>query len=229
MSWQFAPETRCERRARPEDIRGGGRGARASVPVRSARRSVPGRQVSNPDSSEAAARAPPCDSELARPRSTPSLRSMASGMAPLARPVLPRGGMRYPPLAPALRRLRRSPRPVVAAVFCIAGGGVRFQGEVIHPERGTYLDRTTLEPLAPERVHQVIEIPADGAKTWRPVFDALYVRPARRVRRDSASLRIDADEEPAPAGAPVPRVAGQGPLHPRDISPSTRTSTGGSR
>ena len=40
---------------------------------------------------------------------------------------------------------------------------------------GTYLDRTTLTPLADGRVHQRIEVSGDGV-AWRTVFDAIYVR-----------------------------------------------------
>lgn len=56
-------------------------------------------------------------------------------------------------------------------------GALRFQGEVVHPEHGVYLDRTTLIPLADDRVRQLIEISTDDGETWRVVFDALYLRP----------------------------------------------------
>ena len=55
-------------------------------------------------------------------------------------------------------------------------GGVRFQGELARKSGGTYLDRTTLTPLAGGKVHQVIEISLDGGKTWKTMFDAEYRR-----------------------------------------------------
>ena len=63
----------------------------------------------------------------------------------------------------------------------LAGGGVRFQGEI--PLRGgaTYLDRTTLTPLPDGRVRQLIEIARDG-KTWETTFDAVYAPSQRRAR-----------------------------------------------
>ena len=59
----------------------------------------------------------------------------------------------------------------------LAGGAVRFQGEIVGPET-TFLDRTTLTPLPGGRVRQVIETSRDGGTTWRTGFDALYL--ARR-------------------------------------------------
>jgi hypothetical protein len=55
-------------------------------------------------------------------------------------------------------------------------GGVRFQGEIPHLNGGSHLDRTTLTPLSPDKVHQVIEISRDGGKTWEVTFDAEYRR-----------------------------------------------------
>jgi len=55
-------------------------------------------------------------------------------------------------------------------------GGVRFQGELAKRSGGTYLDRTTLTPLAGGKVRQVIEISLDGGKTWKTTFDAEYRR-----------------------------------------------------
>ena len=55
-------------------------------------------------------------------------------------------------------------------------GGVRFQGELQHPEAGIWLDRTTLTPLDDGSVRQVIEISNDNGKTWRATFDAVYRR-----------------------------------------------------
>ncbi|MDX1647211.1 MAG: hypothetical protein R3304_08705 [Longimicrobiales bacterium] len=56
-------------------------------------------------------------------------------------------------------------------------GGVRFQGTVTRPDGATYLDRTTLTPLAGGQVRQHIETSTDGGATWRTTFDAEY-RPA---------------------------------------------------
>lgn len=57
-----------------------------------------------------------------------------------------------------------------------AGGGVRFQAELRHPDGRVVLDRTTLSPLPGGEVRQLIEISADGGTTWRPTFDARYRR-----------------------------------------------------
>jgi hypothetical protein len=38
------------------------------------------------------------------------------------------------------------------------GGGVRFQGEIPHPDGTLHFDRTIPTPLPGGRVHQVIEI-----------------------------------------------------------------------
>lgn len=50
----------------------------------------------------------------------------------------------------------------------------RFQGELIHPTRGTYLDRTTLTREPGSSVRQQIEISFDGGVTWQTTFDAIY-------------------------------------------------------
>ena len=55
-------------------------------------------------------------------------------------------------------------------------GGVRFAGEIPHPDGSSHLDRTTLTPLGSDRVRQVIEISRDGGKKWEVVFDAEYRR-----------------------------------------------------
>lgn len=54
-------------------------------------------------------------------------------------------------------------------------GGVRFQGEITLKSGRTYLDRTTLTPLAGGRVQQVVEVSRDGGGTWKATFDAVYV------------------------------------------------------
>lgn len=56
-------------------------------------------------------------------------------------------------------------------------GGVRFQGEIPHPDGTSHLDRTTLTPLPGGRVRQLIEISRDHGKTWEVTFDAEYRRP----------------------------------------------------
>jgi len=58
----------------------------------------------------------------------------------------------------------------------LQGGGVRFQGEIPHPDGTSHLDRTTLTPQPHDRVRQVIEISRDGGKTWETVYDAEYRR-----------------------------------------------------
>jgi hypothetical protein len=55
-------------------------------------------------------------------------------------------------------------------------GWVRFQGEIVLKSGRTYLDRTTLTPLADGRVNQVIEVSRDGGETWKVTFDSIYVR-----------------------------------------------------
>jgi hypothetical protein len=57
-----------------------------------------------------------------------------------------------------------------------AGEGVRFQGEILHKEGGSHLDRTTLLPQDGGRVRQTIEISRDGGKSWEVVYDAEYRR-----------------------------------------------------
>lgn len=56
------------------------------------------------------------------------------------------------------------------------GGAVRFQGELRQDNGALILDRTTLYPVAEQRVRQVIEQSIDGGETWRTVFDAFYVQ-----------------------------------------------------
>ncbi len=58
----------------------------------------------------------------------------------------------------------------------LAGGALRFQGEIPVAGGGSYLDRTTLTPVPGGRVRQVIEISTDGGATWKTTFDAEYVR-----------------------------------------------------
>ena len=62
----------------------------------------------------------------------------------------------------------------------VAGGGMRFQGELVDRDR-IILDRTTLTPLADGRVRQIIETSTDGGTTWKVQFDALYERKSRAV------------------------------------------------
>lgn len=62
----------------------------------------------------------------------------------------------------------------------VAGGGMRFQGELVDRDR-IILDRTTLTPLADGRVRQIIETSSDGGTTWKVQFDALYERKRRSV------------------------------------------------
>jgi hypothetical protein len=56
------------------------------------------------------------------------------------------------------------------------GEGVRFQGEILHKNGGSHLDRTTLVPLNGGRVRQTIEVSRDAGKTWEVVYDAEYRR-----------------------------------------------------
>lgn len=59
------------------------------------------------------------------------------------------------------------------------GRSVRFQGEIHDAERGNYLDRTTLTPIANGQVRQHLEISTDNGANWRTVFDAVYKPVAR--------------------------------------------------
>jgi hypothetical protein len=56
------------------------------------------------------------------------------------------------------------------------GDGVRFQGEILHRDGTSHLDRTTLQPTIGGRVRQTIEISRDHGRTWEVVFDAEYRR-----------------------------------------------------
>ncbi len=56
----------------------------------------------------------------------------------------------------------------------LAGGGVRFQGELRRPDGRLILDRTTLTPAAGGQVRQLIEISTDGGTSWHATFDARY-------------------------------------------------------
>ncbi len=56
------------------------------------------------------------------------------------------------------------------------GEGIRFQGEILHRDGTSHLDRTTLLPLTGGRVRQTIEISRDHGKTWEVVYDAEYRR-----------------------------------------------------
>ena len=61
-------------------------------------------------------------------------------------------------------------------IAVLEGGALRFQGEIRQDNGALILDRTTLYPLADERVRQLIEQSADGGETWHVTFDALYIR-----------------------------------------------------
>jgi hypothetical protein len=56
----------------------------------------------------------------------------------------------------------------------LPGGGVRFQGELPLPDGRLVLDRTTLTPIPPGEVRQLIETSRDGGTTWHAGFDARY-------------------------------------------------------
>jgi len=56
-------------------------------------------------------------------------------------------------------------------------GAVRFQGAVFVAPGRSLQDRTTLTRAAPDQVRQVIEVSRDDGRSWRTVFDAIYVRP----------------------------------------------------
>ena len=53
-------------------------------------------------------------------------------------------------------------------------GGDRIQGELPLPDGRLVLDRTTLTPIRPGEVRQLIETSRDGGTTWRGGFDARY-------------------------------------------------------
>jgi hypothetical protein len=53
-------------------------------------------------------------------------------------------------------------------------GSVRFQGTIERRDGTTYLDRTTLTPMAGGAVRQHIEVSTDGGRSWRTTFDAEY-------------------------------------------------------
>jgi len=59
-------------------------------------------------------------------------------------------------------------------------GSVRFLGEVLRLDGTSYLDRSTVTPLASGGVHQRIEISRDGGKMWQTTFDGEYRRARRR-------------------------------------------------
>lgn len=46
-------------------------------------------------------------------------------------------------------------------------GSMRFLGEIPLDSSESYLDRTTLTPLAPDEVRQLIEISVDDGETGR--------------------------------------------------------------
>ena len=63
-----------------------------------------------------------------------------------------------------------------AQVETQSGGAVRFRGEMARRDGTKLLDQTTLTPGADGTVRQVIEQSADGGRTWRVVYDAVYRR-----------------------------------------------------
>ena len=63
-----------------------------------------------------------------------------------------------------------------AQVLTSANEAVRFQGQLRHPDVGTYLDRTTLTRVEEGKVHQLIETSTDSGETWKTTFDATYVQ-----------------------------------------------------
>ena len=61
-------------------------------------------------------------------------------------------------------------------VGTLPGEAIRFQGQLEHPDVGTYLDRTTLTPNENGSVRQLIEISKDAGATWKTTFEAIYSR-----------------------------------------------------
>jgi hypothetical protein len=57
----------------------------------------------------------------------------------------------------------------------LPNGVVRFQGTIALPGGENYLDRTTLTPVAPGEVRQVIQISTDQGESWQTTFDARYL------------------------------------------------------
>ena len=55
---------------------------------------------------------------------------------------------------------------------------VRFQGKAQRLNGSPYFDRSTITPLGPDEIHQVIERSLDGSD-WRVAFDAHYKRRSR--------------------------------------------------
>lgn len=55
------------------------------------------------------------------------------------------------------------------------GEGIRFQGKITKADGSSYLDRTTLTPMAGGRVRQNIEVSQDEGETWVSGWDAVYV------------------------------------------------------
>ncbi|HTQ13632.1 MAG TPA: hypothetical protein VMH86_07135 [Rhizomicrobium sp.] len=56
-----------------------------------------------------------------------------------------------------------------------ADGSVVFQGTIV-TQTGALLDRTTLSPVSPGHVRQLIEWSRDGGRSWKTVFDGRYAR-----------------------------------------------------
>lgn len=69
----------------------------------------------------------------------------------------------------------------------LAGGAVRFQGELRQRDGRIVLDRTTLVPVSKDRVRQVIEQSGDGGENWVLAFDGLYRRAGTEDDEDPSS------------------------------------------
>jgi hypothetical protein len=55
-------------------------------------------------------------------------------------------------------------------------GALRFEGFIYSPPNSKVQVRMTFTDLGPDKVRQTAETSADNGKTWKPVWDGLYVR-----------------------------------------------------